>query len=248
MFNYQIIGEGKPVVFLHGFLESSSMWEVFDLSNAPFQSVLIDLPGHGDSPLSKEYESLLDIAEDLILFLEERSIQHYDLVGHSLGGYIAIEMHKLLQSKNKLVLFHSNFWEDDMQKKSDRNRVIEIVKKQKDFFVKEAIPNLFLPQFHESAFVQNLVSEALKITKESIILYSSLMRDRSSNEAYVQNLKDNLLFLQGVNDHIVPKEIIQSFENQFTLIYTEAGHMGHIEASVEEFEIMCNYLSFSTNQ
>lgn len=224
------------------------MWETFNLNSAPFQSILIDLPGHGKSQLSKDYKSLVDIAGDLILFLEELSILDYDLVGHSLGGYIAIEIHKLKQSKDKLILFHSNFWEDDAQKKIDRNRVIEVVKKQKSFFVKEAVPNLFLPQFRENLFVQNLILEALKITKESIILYSTLMRDRLSNEKYAQKLKNNLLFIQGVNDHIVPKEIIQAIDNQFDVFYTEAGHMGHIEASVEEFELLCNFLSFSSNQ
>ena len=49
--NYSIFGNGYPVVFLHGFLESNSMWDYLSLENLNVQCVLIELPGHGKSIL-----------------------------------------------------------------------------------------------------------------------------------------------------------------------------------------------------
>ena len=45
--NYRVSGNGYPVVFLHGFLESVSMWDYINIQDV--QSIFIDLPGHGKS-------------------------------------------------------------------------------------------------------------------------------------------------------------------------------------------------------
>lgn len=238
MLNYKIYGKGRPVVFLHGFLESLSMWEVFELERFPFQSVLIDLPGHGNSPLNGEYKNLVDIASEIQEFLKNLGIEHFDVAGHSLGGYVALELHKLTDQKGKLMLFHSNFLEDDHKKKNDRNRVIEVVRKNKAMFLNEAIPNLFLPEFRDKPFVEELRKEAEKITTAAIVLYSELMRDRPSNENYVKQLGDKILFVQGENDHVVPKTGIEGSSAMVPVVYTAAGHMGHFEEKTREFEII----------
>lgn len=54
--HYQLVGEGPLTVFLHGFLESSTMWEPLNLTDLPGTKLLIDLPGHGKSPLSDPSE------------------------------------------------------------------------------------------------------------------------------------------------------------------------------------------------
>lgn len=238
MLNHQIYGQGRPVVFLHGFLESLSMWEVFDLQSCPFRSVLVDLPGHGNSPLNKEYKSLGEIASEIHAFLKEKGIGAFDVIGHSLGGYVALELHKLAGPESKLMLFHSNFREDDAQKKSDRNRVIEVVRKNKTLFLNEAVPNLFLPSFRKQAFVTELRREAGKMDAEIIALYSALMRDRPSHEDYVKTLGNKLLFVQGENDHIVPKKRIEEDSAGVEVVFTPAGHMGHLEQNELEFEII----------
>ena len=49
MLSYSVKGSGPAWVFLHGFLESSSMWESLPLDDLPIQQIKIDLPGHGKS-------------------------------------------------------------------------------------------------------------------------------------------------------------------------------------------------------
>ena len=44
--HYELFGEGPITVFLHGFLESSTMWEPLNLTELPGTKLLIDLPGH----------------------------------------------------------------------------------------------------------------------------------------------------------------------------------------------------------
>lgn len=247
MINYKIVGKGRKVLFLHGFLESHTMWNVFDLENSPFTSILIDLPGHGSSKLT-EANSIIDIAKEVYDLLISLNINdEIDIIGHSLGGYVAIELHKLLNKKGKLILFHSNFWEDDIFKKNDRNRVIEVVKSNKNLFINEAIPNLFLEKFRDAEFVKNLTQEAKLISKESIVLYSQLMRDRLDNTNYIISNIESVLFIQGKFDSIVKPENLEKFNFQLNTVFTNAGHMGHFEDTENEFRLILNFIN-STNK
>jgi pimeloyl-ACP methyl ester carboxylesterase len=240
MLNYKIINPelNETKVFLHGFLESLSMWRTLDLENMPFRSVLIDLPGHGNSNLIQQEinlgkPSIVDCASSALNTLNALNIENYDLIGHSLGGYVAIELHKLKESKRKLCLLNSNFWEDDEAKKLDRNRVIDVVKQNKKFFINEAIPNLFLEEFRFLKFVKELLIEAQEIKSDSIIYYSKAMRDRFSNEKYILENKNLTFILQGERDKIVPKEKTLSYKDLNIKIIENAGHMSHLEKTNE---------------
>jgi pimeloyl-ACP methyl ester carboxylesterase len=236
MFNFKIIGKGKPVLFIHGFLESLTMWEVFDMNKFPFQSILIDLPGHGKSDFNNDFISISDLALKLHDFLQKRGFETFDIVGHSLGGYVAIELHKLLLVKGKLVLFHSTFLRDTEEKKVNRNRVIEAVKQNKHQFLLEAIPNLFLPAFRTSPFVEKLILEAKEISKQTIIKFSELMRDRYSNEAYIFETSKHITVFQGELDPIIEASSLVKFKEIIQLIQIKnAGHMGHFEQTNESF-------------
>lgn len=125
-FAYKEVGTGLPVVWLHGFLESKEMWEHIHLKSLPFRHILIDLPGHGDSEPNPELQSLRHLASLLIDFLRELGVEHPIFVGHSLGGYVALEARRLGQSQAKICLFHSTFWSDSPEKKKDRTRVCQI--------------------------------------------------------------------------------------------------------------------------
>ncbi len=222
------------------------MWSELELEKMPFRSILIDLPGHGNSSLEqKELDldkpSIIACAKSIITCLKSLAVENFDLVGHSLGGYVAIEVHKTLKLKTKLCLLNSNFWEDDEQKKLDRNRVIEVVKQNKSFFIKEAIPNLFLEKFRTSEFVNDLIKEASHIQSEAIIYYSCAMRDRKTNENYIKKHKNNTFILQGNEDRIVAKEKMIGYKDLFINILNSAGHMAHFENSKEVNTFLRNF-------
>ena len=83
---------GHPVVLLHGLLGSQSNWQSFAKHHSLKQSVIsMDLPNHGRSPhqMSMHYS---DMAEAVVEVLLELNIQDYDVVGHSMGGKVAMAM------------------------------------------------------------------------------------------------------------------------------------------------------------
>mgnify|MGYP001099885555 CR=1 FL=1 len=57
MLNFRVEGEGIAIVFLHGFLESISMWDYLTLHELQCKKIFIDLPGHGKSELNANFDA-----------------------------------------------------------------------------------------------------------------------------------------------------------------------------------------------
>jgi len=107
------------------------IWRFFqeELSEQ-FQVVLIDLPGHGKSTLRKNNFTIDDIAEEIYTFLATKKIYNFFVVGHSLGGYIALAIAELYpDSLLGLGLFQSSTFSDDEQKRAIRDKVVKYMKK-----------------------------------------------------------------------------------------------------------------------
>lgn len=245
MLNQEIIGEGKVIVFLHGFLESLEMWKSLNLKRFHFQSILIDLPGHGKSELLTDEISILAMAEEVEKTLTALNLEAAAIVGHSMGGYVALEMAKRNPKIEKVVLLNSSFWEDSEKKKSDRNRVIEVVKKNKNRFISEAIPGLFADPEKYTDFIQNLIHSAQEISHEAVIYATSAMRDRPNSLAIAEKLGSNLKIIQGEQDQVIPmSEMIEKCKKLKAdlSILSEAAHMSHVESTGDLELILMDFL------
>jgi pimeloyl-ACP methyl ester carboxylesterase len=227
--NYRVTGNGRPVVFLHGFLESISMWKYLgDFEGV--QSIVVDLPGHGESPLIPEL-TMQSIANLIIQLLDELKVVSYDIVGHSMGGYVALEVKKNHNSCDKIILLNSNFWQDTALKKEDRYRVAALVKERKEVFLNSAIPNLFLEPHRFQGDVDALIDEAKSISWESIAEASIAMSERTDNRILVKEHCQDVVIIQGVHDTTIPQKVmLQKLSGIEVLPHmVPSGHMAHIE-------------------
>lgn len=89
--HYQVAGSGQPVVLLHGWPVSSTLWrhQILGLAGQ-MQVYAIDLPGFGRSDRPEPALGLDSFAEVLLEFLEEVDLERTSLVAHDLGGPIAL--------------------------------------------------------------------------------------------------------------------------------------------------------------
>ena len=239
--NFSVSGEGNAIVFLHGFLESNSMWDYLALEELNFQKIYIELPGHGQSALTDDSEnpSLSFYANEVQEVLSFLKIEKFSIVGHSLGAYVALILKEQNVACQKVVLLNSNFWADSEQKKKDRIRVAEIAFKAKKVFINEAIPNLFgQVELFQNA-IQVLKEEAMKITPESIAYAALAMRQRKDYSHMIAENPSDYLIIHGDLDRLVTTEFLTEqtkliFKEQLAnhlFIINEAGHMAHIETS-----------------
>lgn len=231
-------GSGPVLVFIHGFLESSTMWDVLPLSKLKCQCIFIDLPGHGNSPLENmpDKPSVAWLADQVISTLDQLGINSFSIVGHSMGGYVALEIKRLTPGCRKVVLLNSNFWTDGEQKKKDRVRVASLVLKAKNLFIREAIPHLFHDLIKHEEVILSLASEAKKMEASAIAFSSLAMRNRTDFSAHIQENPLDYLFIHGVLDRLIEVEEYRrktaSFPEQLYLI-DRAGHMSPWENPTE---------------
>jgi pimeloyl-ACP methyl ester carboxylesterase len=90
--NFTTLGAGRPLACLHGFLGSGdNLWPLADHLKASHQSYLLDLRGHGKSPHGRPY-TLEGMAADVAETLKAQGLTQVDVVGHSLGGKVAMAL------------------------------------------------------------------------------------------------------------------------------------------------------------
>ena len=101
------IGKGFPFVFVHGYLGSSEMWNFQKKFFSKHYRVIIPaLPGFGESHNIKSLDSINKMAREIIDLLDQKNIDKFNLIGHSMGGMIVQEITKLIGDRvNKLICF-----------------------------------------------------------------------------------------------------------------------------------------------
>ena len=100
-------GQGFPLVLVHGYLGSSEMWCLQrDYLSKFFRIISPALPGFGESHEAESLDSINDMANFVINIIDEKKIDKFNLLGHSMGGMIVQEIAKLAGDRiNKLICF-----------------------------------------------------------------------------------------------------------------------------------------------
>ncbi len=241
---YKISGKGPAVVLLHGFLESSFMWKklVSELSKTK-TVIIIDLPGHGKSGVIAETHSMELMAESVDFVLEQLFIPSATLIGHSMGGYVALAFAENYPEKiEKLVLLNSVPTEDSPERKENRDRALEVFKKNPKAFISMAISNLFA-EISREKFIDEIEAskkDAYDFPTEGITAAIKGMRKRKDRTSVLREFKKEKFMICALEDPLIPI-------SEAEIIATKCGTgfkivpSGHVSI-IEEFDAVKNYL------
>lgn len=235
----------NPLVLIHGFLESHTIWYQLPLSKLNRPVLLLDVPGFGKSDLLDDnHPSITYFADEVEHLLNDYNIQLCQIVGHSMGGYIGLELLERTERVQKLILLNSNFWTDSDQKKKDRTRVADILLKSKNLFVSEAIPNLFLHPDQHQKTIDALIGEAKTGTAEWYAYASLAMRERRDFTSYLKEHPERIEIIQGEQDALIPLSTMQEqckgWKN--IQVVTDSGHMSLFEHPDEVVSLLKSLL------
>lgn len=232
---YTDSGKGTAIVLLHGFLENQKMWNNYIATFAKKNRVItIDLLGHGETECLGYVHSMEDNAEAVQAVLAELRIRKAILVGHSMGGYVALAFAELYPDFVKgLVLLNSTAKEDNPERKVNRDRAIKAVKQSYKAFVSMAIANLFSENNRERLVqeIELVKKEALKTPLQAIVASLEGMKIRKDRSLlFLQDSYPKILIL-GEKDSVLEYEETKSqIENTtIELVSFPDGHMSHIE-------------------
>lgn len=241
-------GAGKPLLFIHGFPMHQGVWS--DFGNRfvnTYKVITIDLPGFGKSSILPSPFSLDQVADQLIQFLVGQEIINSAVIGHSLGGYVALEMIRQRPDLFSAIgLFHSTAYADSAEKKESRTKVIEFVEKNGALaFASNFVSPLFAHPGHKD--IDTVREIASQSSKDAVIGYTRAMRDRPDLTKTLKTFKKPTLFLAGDKDPGIPVEAIleQAAISQRPEIHILPGvaHMGMFEKPEEAATKIVGFLS-----
>lgn len=238
---YSEEGNGKVIVFLHGFTESSAIWKNYSRQlSAMYRVICIDLPGHGKSSRIGNVHTMEMMAEAVYGTLKKAGVSKCVMIGHSMGGYVTLAFARKYPSMLKgFGLFHSHCYADSPQDARNRELTIELVNMDKLGFVAQFIPGLFPVQVQKkfASEITKLTQKAARMEKESVIAALEGMKIRSDHTAFLKETTLPVLFILGLLDPKAPVdrfwEMISLPEKSHVLLLKTCGHMGFIEAPDE---------------
>ena len=231
-------GSGIPVVLLHGYLESSEVWNGFEKKlTSKFRVISIDLPGHGLSDVYGETHTMEFMATAIKELLDNLDINKACLVGHSLGGYVTLAFLELFPDYlSGYSLFHSQPFPDTPEALEKRRREIAIVKAgKKDLMYPDNVTNMFatsnLAKFSQA--LQRSKDLASRINGEGIIAVLNGMMIRPSRSSLMEEGRVPCLWILGLMDNYIPCDIIQKKvnlpSNARVVVLKNSGHLGFVE-------------------
>lgn len=254
--NFKKLGGGKPIIIMHGLFGASDNWLTVGKKLADHNSVyLLDLRNHGQSPHSDDF-SFNGMVEDLLEFRSDHNLENISLVGHSLGGKIAMKYAlRFPRYLDKLVIVdispidrnssNIQFIVNIIQAMKTLDFTIIQSRKQADESLMQEIPNLAIRQF----LLKNLTRE-----KDNSLTWKLNL---SAIEQNIQILREGVfskkpfsgptLFLRGGNSDYIPlqdEELIpQLFPDAKISTIAGAGHWVHADAPVEVTNQILSFLS-----
>ncbi len=253
---YRDTGIGFPVVLLHGFPEDGKVWEQqMDLLREDYRLIVPDLPGSGGSPSPAGLLTIDSLADFVYAILLAERLKACIVVGHSMGGYIALAFAENYPELLKgFGLFNSSALPDTEEKKQSRLKSVEIMKKYgAAAFVKQAVPGLFGKKFREAngPVVEALIMRSASLNVNALIAYYQAMIQRPDRRSILQQTKVPVLFVIGKADTTIP---LAAILQQVSLpaasaihILEEVGHMAMLEAPADTGRQLHDFIDLCLN-
>tara|TARA_B100001115_G_C15840190_1_gene421031 strand:+ start:1764 stop:2573 length:810 start_codon:yes stop_codon:yes gene_type:complete len=228
-------GRGPAVIFLHGFLESRNMWKtLWPQLPKTIRKISLDLPGHGDSENLGYIHSMEEMAEVVMALVHRLSLRKVFLVGHSMGGYVALAFAERYPDNIRgMVLMNSNSRADSDEKRRNRDRAVALVKQDPQAYIRTAVPLLFSEDNRKSLRkeVNAAKKDALRTSAQGVVAALEGMKIRADREAILAFAPYPILFVASRKDPALDFEMLQEqLEHQAVQgLILEEGHMSHFE-------------------
>ena len=246
--SYTDQGKGNAVILLHGFLENSTMWKYLaPVITQKNRVICIDLLGHGQTDCLGYIHSMEDMADAVHHVISELKIRKAILVGHSMGGYVALAFAELYPEMMKgMVLLNSTSRADSDERIANRTRSIKAVKQNYVAAVRMSIANLFSEENREKliAQIEWVREEALQTPLQGIIAAQEGMKLRKDREVLLHFAPYPIMLVLGKKDPVLNYEenVEQIDGTKVKLISFNDGHMSHVENQAELEKVIVGFL------
>jgi len=238
-------GAGSPLVLLHGFPFDHTVWEkVIGELGKDMRLITPDLRGHGCSMISEDKYSIADMAADVIELMDQLHIRESVVVGHSMGGYVALEMARNFPERiSGLVLVSSHIFADTLEKKQSRFEDINKIRQKGVAVVLVDMPNMLTYDDIVKSYCRSAVE---RMDSVGAIGALHAMANRSASEDVWEALTIPTLVIAGSDDRLIPIEKSRGFAGLPIYGTLEeingTGHMLMLEAPEKVAKILGKFI------
>jgi len=246
--HFSVKGSGSAVVLLHGFLEDSSMWkEVEKELSKKYKVICIDLLGHGKTDCLGYIHTMEEMANTVKAVLKSLRIRKVTLVGHSMGGYVALAFaENNINYVKGLCLVNSTTANDNKERQELRIRAIEMAQRNYKALVTMSINNLFLQEKRNDIIKEIEVAKniALAISPKGYVACTEGMRIRKNRTFVLQSLTEKKIVIAGKQDPVLEYSVMEQeiAKTNTRLVTLPFGHMSHLESPVALLIALQNFL------
>ena len=250
---FQEKGKGEKVVLLlHGFCEDYSIWqEIAEQLSQKYRVIVPDLGGFGKSAkMLPQNVTMENLGEQVKNLLSHLSIEKCIVIGHSMGGYVALALAKAYPNLFEgLGLFNSTALADSEVKKRHRHQTALFIQKNGvPAFADDFSAMMFYTKRREELQKEiEYIKKLVKQTPENSILQVILaLRDRADQTEVLKALNVPVLYIIGREDQSVPlstyEEQIFYPKNASIHILDDTAHVGMLERPKESLQMISEFL------
>ncbi|MFZ1751172.1 MAG: alpha/beta fold hydrolase [Saprospiraceae bacterium] len=250
--NYKIMGQGHPVIILHGLFGMMDNWMNMAkrLESAGWMPILIDQRDHGRSPHTDDFSYPL-LAADLYQFMEDNWIHDAVLIGHSMGGKTGLQLvseHESFISKLIVIDMGIKPYQHGHQEVFDAFFAVDL----DHISSRSEVEDIMMQQLNDLGTVQFLMKNLTRLQsggyawKANISLLYEKYENILKKIDFMYPSDTETLFIKGANSpYILSSDfdnIQQVLPNARLSTIQNAGHWIHVDQPDELFSQIIDFI------
>jgi pimeloyl-ACP methyl ester carboxylesterase len=250
---YDDAGEGRPVLFIHGFPHHRKLWapQLRALAGHS-RAIAVDLPGFGESDMPERF-SIDAWADGLARFLDALSVDRAVIAGLSMGGYVTFAFWRLHRDRVlALVLADTRAGADTEEGKAKRRETIELARREGATAVARAmLPGMVgkSTREREPSVVATMRAMLESASVDSIVGASEAMIARADSTPLLRTIDVPTLIICGEEDVLTPpkesRAMHAAIPGSRLEIIPSAGHVSNIERPAAVNQVLAEFIGGS---
>jgi len=240
-FAYEQRGNGTPLVLIHGFPLDGRVWNnVAPLLEDRFELLIPDLRGFGMSTTGNDQPSMDMYARDIANMLDYFGFEKATMVGHSMGGYVALAFAKQYPNRiSGLGLVSSQAIADSPERKQGRYDTAAQVEEKGVNVVADSMTAKFTANIELQRVAREII---LKQNVQGVAHALRAMAERKDAMVWLSSFSFPVVILHGDDDQLIPidraREIKGSIPHAHFVELKGAGHVPMMASPQETAEAL----------
>jgi pimeloyl-ACP methyl ester carboxylesterase len=233
------VGAGMPVVFLHGFPLSRALWKPqLDDLQGQCRVIAPDFRGFGGTSAALANVTVDQLANDVAALLDALKITEPAVIGGlSMGGYVALAFARRHPARLRgLILADTRSEADSPETKENRDKMIAFAKTHSALDVIDQMMSRLLgheTQMHHPEIAEEVRAIAGKQAPAGIVAALAAMRDRPDSRPGLSAIRVPTLVVVGAEDVVTPpsaaEAMVAAIPGSRYAKIAAAGHLSNLE-------------------